>query len=271
YFEAIRTPLIAGRTFSEADNATERSIVIIDEYLAAKAFPHESAVGKRILVRRRTPEAEWVEVIGVVGHQRQTTLAEPGREQIYFTDGFMSHGWATYWAIRTKGDSARYAESIRAEVAKFRSNFLITDMQPMAALVKQSQASTRFSLLLIGVFSVIALLLAIIGLYGVLSNVVRQRTAEIGVRMALGATPGGIFKLVVGHGLRLSAIGIAAGIVAAFGLTRAMKSMLVGINATDPLTFVAMTLFFLIIAAIASGLPARRAAALDPTIALCEE
>jgi putative ABC transport system permease protein len=141
----------------------------------------------------------------------------------------------------------------------------------MEALVKRAQAGTRFSLLLIGVFAVIALILACVGLYGVLSNVVRQRTAEIGVRMALGATPGSIFKLVVGHGLRLSAIGVAVGIVAAFGLTRAMTSMLVGVKATDPATFTAMATLFLIIAAVASGLPARRAASLDPNIALREE
>jgi putative ABC transport system permease protein len=144
-------------------------------------------------------------------------------------------------------------------------------MRPMEALVKRAQAGTRFSLLLIGVFAVIAALLAGVGLYGVLSNAVRQRMAEIGVRMALGATPGSVFKLVVGHGLRLSAIGLAAGMVAAFGLTRAMTSMLVGVKATDPATFTAMAALFLIIAAIASGLPARRAARVDPLVALRHE
>jgi putative ABC transport system permease protein len=245
--------------------------VVIDQFLAAKAFPNESAVGKRILVRFAAPEPQWVEVIGVVEHQRQTTLAEPGREQVYFTNGFNRNRLATYWGVRAKGDPARYAAVIRAEVAKFRSNLLVAEMQPMEALVKQAQAGTRFSLLLIGVFAVIAALLASVGLYGVLSNVVRQRTAEIGVRMALGATPGGIFKLVVGHGLRLSLIGVAAGMVAAFVLTRAMTSMLVGVKAADPVTFVAMAALFLIIAAIASWLPARRASGLDPTIALREE
>jgi putative ABC transport system permease protein len=271
YFEALRTPLLAGRAFTEADDAPERKVVIIDQFLAAKAFPNESAVGKRILVRFAAPEPEWVEVIGVVRHQRQTTLAEPGREQVYFTNGFNRNRLATYWGVRTKGDPAQYAAVIRAEVAKFKPNLLITEMRPMEALVKQAQAGTRFSLLLIGVIAVIAALLACVGLYGVLSNVVRQRTAEIGVRMALGATPGSIFKLVVGHGLRLSAIGVAAGMVAAFGLTRAMTSMLVGVNATDPITFTAMAALFLIIAAVASGLPARRASRLDPNIALREE
>src|SRR5262245_17531332 len=263
--------LLSGRTFTEADNAPDRNVVIIDESLAAKAFPNESAVGKRILIRVRTPEAEWVEVIGVVGHQRSTSLSEPGREQLYLTDGFMQHGWASYWAVRTRGDPTSSAAVVRAEVARSGSNLLIADMQPMAALVKRAQAGTRFSLLLIGVFAVIAGLLACVGLYGVLSNVVRQRTAEIGVRMALGATPGSVFKLVVGHGLRLSAIGVTAGMVAAFGLTRAMTSMLVGVKATDPTTFTAMAALFLIIAAVASGLPARRAARLDPNIALREE
>jgi putative ABC transport system permease protein len=268
YFETLRTPLIAGRTFTEADNAPERKVVIIDQLLAAKNFPNESAVGKRILTRFRNPELIWVEVIGVVAHQRQTALAEPGREQVYFTDGFRGNGMDVYWAVRAKGDPAQYASVIRAEVAKFRPNLLVTEMRPMEALVKRAQAGTRFSLLLIGVFAVIAALLAGVGLYGVLSNAVRQRTAEIGVRMALGATPGSVFKLVVGHGLRLSAIGLAAGMVAAFGLTRAMTSMLVGVNATDPATFMAMAGLFLIIAAVASGLPARRAARVDPLVAL---
>jgi predicted permease len=271
YFDALRTRLIAGRVFTEADDTPERKVAIIDQFLAAKAFPNESAVGKRILVRFASPEPQWVEVIGVVTHQRQTTLAEPGREQVYFTNGFNRNRLASYWAVRTKGDPAQYASVIRAEVAKFRPNLLVTELQPMEALVVRAQASTRFALLLIGVFTVIAVIIASVGLYGVLSNVVRQRTAEIGVRMALGATPGSIFKLVVGHGLRLSLIGIAAGMVAAFGLTRAITSMLVGVKATDPITFAAMAALFLIIAAIASGLPARRAARLDPTIALREE
>ncbi|HZS07619.1 MAG TPA: ABC transporter permease [Blastocatellia bacterium] len=268
YFETLRTPLLAGRTFTEADNAPERNVVVIDQFLAAKAFPNESAVGKRILVRIRSQEPEWVEVIGVVAHERTTSLAEPGREQIYFTDGFLGHGAAARWAVRTKGDPAKLAAVVRAEIARFNPNLLITEMQPMDALVERAQAGTRFSLLLIGVFAAIAALLAGVGLYGVLSTVVRQRTAEIGVRMAMGATPGSVFKLMVGHGLRLSATGIAVGAVAGVGLTRVMTSMLVGVSATDPPTFVAMAAFFLIIALIASGLPARRASVLDPTIAL---
>jgi putative ABC transport system permease protein len=141
----------------------------------------------------------------------------------------------------------------------------------MESLVDRDQAGTRFSLLLIGLFAAIAVLLASVGLYGVLASLVRQRTAEIGVRMALGADPAGIFQLIVGQGLQLSLVGIALGLLAAFGLTRAMTSMLVGVRPIDPLTFAGMALLFLLIAAIASWLPARRAASLDPSTALREE
>jgi predicted permease len=271
YFEVLRTPLIAGRTFTDADNAPDRMLVLIDQMLAAKAFPGESAIGKRLLIRIRTPEPEWVEVIGVVAHQRDTSLAVAGREQIYFTDGFLGHGAVDNWAIRTAGDPAKYAPAVRAAIAKLDPHLLIAEMQPMDALVEHAQASTRFSLLLIGVFASVAALLAGVGLYGVLSTVVRQRTPEIGVRMALGAAPAAIFSLVVGQGLRLSAAGIALGLAAAFELTRAMTSMLVGVKATDPATFASMAVLFFVIAAIASWLPARRAAGLDPTAALREE
>jgi predicted permease len=271
YFDTFRTPLLAGRPFTEADNVPERNVVIIDQVLAAKAFPNESAVGKRILIRLRTPEPEWVEVIGVAAHQRQTSLAEPGREQIYFTDGFIGYGAAGRWAVRTAGDPSQYAGEIRAEIARIDPHLLITEMRPMQFYVEQAQAGTRFSLLLIGVFGGIAALLAGVGLYGVLSTVVRQRTSEIGVRMALGAAPAGVFNLVVAQGLRLSAAGVVIGLAAALSLTRVMASLLVGIQATDPPTFTAMAVLFLIIAAAASWLPARRAAGLDPTEALREE
>jgi predicted permease len=269
YFETLRTPLLEGRTFSEADNDPARNVIVVDEVLAAKAFPGESAVGKRILIRIRTPEPERVEIIGVVAHQRLTTLAEPGREQVYVTNAFLGNA-ARKWAIRTGSDPARYAAAVRSELARLDSQLLITDVQPMSALVSRAQAGTRFSLTLIGIFAAIAALLVGVGLYGVLSTVVRQRTAEIGVRMALGAAPLSILRLVVGQGLRLSAAGIAVGLIAALAVTRAMTTMLVQVKPTDPMTFGVMSAVFLAIAAVSSWLPARRAAALDPTVALRE-
>ncbi|HLK69578.1 MAG TPA: ABC transporter permease [Bryobacteraceae bacterium] len=270
YFELMHVRLIAGRTFSEADNRPDRAVVMIDQDFAAKAFPNRSAIGQRFLLKRRKPDPEWVEVIGVVAHQRETSLAQRGREQIYESDGFWG-GNASQWILRTQGDPSRYVATVRAAVAKFNRGIVVTDLQPVEVWVDRAEAGTRFTLVLIGVFAAISGLLAGIGLYGVLATVVRQRTAEIGVRMALGAAPARIFQLIVGQGLRLSAGGIVAGVAAAFGLTRVLNSLLVGVKATDPLTFGAIVLLFVAIAALASWLPARRAAGLDPTSALREE
>jgi putative ABC transport system permease protein len=269
YFETLRTKLIAGRTFTDADSDPDRNLVVVDEFLARKAFPNESAVGKRILIRIRTPEPEWVEIIGVVAHQRVTSLADPGREQVYFTEGFVGFG-ANRWAVRAAGNPSQIASATRAAVVGVDPMFLVTELQPMDALVWKAQAGTRFSLMLIGVFAAVAALLVSVGLYGVLSTVVRQRTAEIGVRMALGASPNSILRFVVGHGLRLSAAGIVLGFLAALALTRVMTTMLVGVRATDPMTFAAMGVVFFSIAALSSWPPARRAAGLDPTTALRE-
>jgi predicted permease len=271
YFEAMHTPLLAGRTFTEADNVPGRNLVVVDKSLANKAYPGQPAVGKRILVRVQTPEPVWVEIIGVIAHQREESLAEPGREQVFFTDAYLGGGVANTWAICSAGDPTRFSSDIRNAIKAFNPQVLVTEFQPMETLMENAQASTRFSLLLIGVFAVIAALLAGVGLYGVLATIVRQRTAEIGVRMTLGAGPGRIFKLIVGQGLGLSSIGIVTGMLAAFGLTRAMTTMLVGVRPTDPATFVSMVVLFLFIAALACWMPARRAARLDPTRALRDE
>jgi putative ABC transport system permease protein len=270
YFETMRTPLLAGRTFNEDDNLPGRNNVIVDQALAQKAFPGQSAVGRRILTRIRTPEAEFVQIVGVVAHQREESLAEPGREQIYFTAGFMGGANPPWWAIRTGSDPASYASRVRSVLHDFDSNILVMKMAPAIDVVHEAQAGTRFSMLLIGVFAVIAGALAGVGLYGVLATAVRQRTAEIGVRMAMGAERRDIVKLVVMQGLKLSGIGIVIGLVAAFVLGRVMTSMLVGVKATDPMTFVAMTVIFLAISAFASWVPALRAAGMDPKTALHE-
>ena len=271
YFETMRVPLLAGRTFTEQDNLPKRDFVIIDDLLARKAFGGQAAVGQRILIRARAPQPEWVEVIGVIPHQRETSLTDVGREQVYLTDAYVGSGQVNRWAIRTGNDPLNYGSAVRGAVTETNPNLLVTEMQPATALIDKAQAGTRFSLLLIGVFAVIAGVLAGVGLYGVLATAVRQRTAEIGVRMALGAERERIFHLVVGQGFRLSAIGIGIGLVAAFGLTRMMHAMLVGVSATDPATFGAIAILFLLIGVGSSWLPARRAAALEPSRALREE
>jgi len=271
YFDAIGTRPLSGRTFTDADNKPGLHLLVIDQLLASKAFPRESAVGKRLLCRINTPEPEWFEVIGVVQHQRHESLIADGHEGMYMMDGYAGFGAANWWAVRTSGDPMRLAPLVREAIAKFDKSSAVADMRPMSAYVTRAQAQTRFALVLIGVFACIAALLATVGLYGVLASAVRQRTAEIGVRIALGAAPLRIFGLVVGQGLALSAAGIAIGVVAALGLTRAMTSMLVDVKPTDPLTFAGMAGIFLLVSAIASWIPAQRAAGLDPTNALREE
>jgi predicted permease len=268
YFDAMRTRLIAGRTFEPADNVATSNAVIIDEALAEKAFRGGAAVGERLLVRFRTDEPEWMEVIGVVAHQRHTSLAGESRVGMFLMDGQVNHLVANRWAVRTSGDPLAVMPRIRDELAAIDPLVPVSDVQPLAALVDRAMAPTRFALILIGIFAAVAALLAAVGLYGVLSTIVRQRTAEIGVRMAFGAPPGQIMKLFVGQGLRLSAAGIGAGVIAALALTRVLTSMLVGVAPTDPVTFVSMIVLFTGIAAFASWLPARRAQRLNPTVAL---
>ena len=271
YFKTLSTPLLEGRTFSEDDNAPGRNVTVIDEAFAAKAFPNESAVGKTITIQY-FPEPLTLEVIGVVAHQRQGSLALPGREQIYLMDGRAGFGISRHWAIRTTRDVADIAASVRQVAADtLPGGFAITQMQPMEALVARSKAGTRFVLILVGLFTVFAVLLTTVGIYGALSAVVSQRTSEIGVRMALGEEPSGVFRRIVGQGLGLSVIGILLGLVAALGLTRGMTSLLVDVKPNDPATFVAVAALFLLIATIASGIPARRAARISPVETLRRE
>src|ERR1051325_2679278 len=139
------TTLLSGRTFTQDDSMPDRNLLVVDQALAAKAFPNESAVGKRILFRVRTPEAQWGEIIGVVAHQRNTSLVEPGREQIYITDGYVNHGAASWWALRTDGDPNAVAGAVREVVRKQGKETFINQMQPMDTLVTAAQAQTRFS------------------------------------------------------------------------------------------------------------------------------
>jgi putative ABC transport system permease protein len=271
YFEAMKTRVIEGRVFTEADNHPESRLIVIDRILAAKAFPGRSALGRTLLARVRTPEPERFQVIGVVDHQRHASLAADGREALFLADAYGFYGAANRWVVRTAGEPLALAPRISGEVSAVNPRVGVIEIQPMLALVEAARAQTRFALVLIAIFAGVAVVLASVGLYSVLSSVVRQRTAEIGVRMAFGAGQGGIFRMMVGLGLRLSAFGLLGGVAAAFVLTGAIRSMLVGVEPTDPVTFGAMAAGFLVIAVVACGVPALRAARLDPMVALREE
>jgi putative ABC transport system permease protein len=270
YFAAMRTRVIEGREFIEADNRPDARVIIIDRVLAGKAFPGQSAVGKTLVARISTPEPQRYEVIGVVDHQRHVSPARDGREAMFVPDG-IQHGAANRWGVRTTGDPMQIASAARALVTELNPRTGAIEVQPMTVFMEQAQAQTKFALVLIGIFAGVALLLAAVGLYSVLSTTVRQRTAEIGVRMAFGAGHGSIFNMMVVQGLRLSAAGVGLGIVAALLMTGAMRSMLVGVRPSDPATFIVMAVGFLIIAAVACGLPALRASRLDPMVALRDD
>jgi len=190
---------------------------------------------------------------------------------MFFSDGYVGPGAANGWIVRTEGDPSGLAAAVRAAVTEVDPKATLAEVQPMTTFVDRAMAPTRFAMLLFGIFAGVAVVLAGVGLYGVLSTVVRQRTAEIGMRMVFGAPRASIFSLVIGEGLRLTAVGVAIGLLSAFGITQLMRSLLVGVTPTDPATFAAMTVLFLAIAAAACWLPAHRAAGLDPTAALRDE
>jgi len=272
YFESLRVPVVEGRTFTDEDNRQGARGIVVDRLLAAKAFPGHSAVGQRLLLRVGGNSPTPFEIIGVVAHQRHASLAADGREAVFFTEQQQgAAGIANRWVVRTTGDLAAIAGAVKAAVARVDSRVPVSEIQPMQAFVDRALAPTRFALLLTSIFAAIAAVLAVVGLYGVLSTSVRQRTAEIGVRMAFGAERSAIFRLIVGRGLLLSSIGVAIGVAGAFGLTRWIASLLVGVRATDPFTFLAIGGLFLIVSAVACGLPAYRASRLDATVALRSE
>lgn len=270
YFEALHSRVLEGRTFSEADNANGQAFAVIDQSLARKVFPNQSAVDRRICVY--IPDPTWLRIIGVVEHQRLHTLAHTGPEQIFVTDGFSGIGISRQWALRTVGDPERYASLVRSEIAKFAPGRLaISEMQTMNMTIKDQQIETRFSFLLIAPFAFVAAFLSIVGLYGVVSSAVRQRTAEIGLRIAFGAEPGTVVRLMIGRGLILGAVGVGTGLLGSFGLTRFMTSMLVGIRPTDSATYALVSALFLLVSVIACWVPARRAGIVNPVVALHEE
>jgi predicted permease len=271
YFSFTKTPIIAGREFTEADNRPEARVIVIDELIAAQLFPNGNAIGQRMLSRVITPEAESYQVIGVVKHQRHTTMMNEGEEGMYFPDGYAGFGAAFRWAVRTSGNPENIESTVRSALAEQDRRLLLTEPRTWQSYIDEHIAPTRFALILIGVFAAVAAILAMIGLYGVLATTVRQRTTEIGVRMAFGATRGSIVSLIIGQGLRLSLGGIVLGVIAAIALTRVMASLLVGVSATDPVTFAAMAVLFALVAAFAAWIPAQRAAGLNPNVALRDE
>ena len=271
YLETMRTQLLEGSKFAQEHFADSSAVVLVDEVLADKLFAGASPVGQRILIRLTTLEPVEVEVIGVVRHQRGPSLAQDGTEGIYVTHIYAGTPGNLAYAVRTTGDAAAILPQVRDVVRELDPLIPVSDVRTMEERVADAMTETRFALVLIGVFGLLAMTLAAIGIYGVLAHIVRQRKGEIGVRMALGAEPSSILGLVAGQAMTLTAIGVAIGLVVSVWTTRLMQGLLVGVEPVDLATYTAVAVGFFAVAMLASVAPVRRATRVDPVVALREE
>jgi putative ABC transport system permease protein len=276
YFEAMKVKLVSGRTFIRSDNEESAlDVAMVDEKFAARVFGNENPLGAQIHVDRFNEKTFRIEraaitIVGVVGNARAASLAVEGRETIYVPYVYQAFLPVTF-TVRTAIAPGSLLNQIRAEVKALDPDVPVADLAPLQTWVSKAMAQTRFLLALSATFAALALVLAALGLYGVISFSARQRTREIGVRVALGASNADVLRLILGQGLVVAGAGIVLGLAASVALTRVVRSYLVGVSATDPVTFASVPLLLLAISALAAYIPARRAAAIEPVRALRED
>jgi putative ABC transport system permease protein len=263
YFRAIGLGLVGGRVFTERDTVETPTVILINETLADQHFAGENPVGKQLILQNGQPK----EIIGVVKDARQWGLDRPPSPEIYFST-FQQPVPLTTLVIRTDADPASLAGAVRRAAREVSADVPVTSVRAMTEVIADSLGQSRFNTILMSVFAAVALLLAVIGIYGLMAYSVAQRGREIGIRKALGAQNRDVLKLVVAQGMKLALAGVCIGLAAAFGLTRLMKTLLFGVSATDPLTFVVIALSLVGVALLACWIPARRATNVDPMIAL---
>jgi putative ABC transport system permease protein len=264
YMQAMGVRLQRGRDFEERDTAESPLVALVDEKTVRRFWPNQDPIGKRIGFGSA---GAWREVVGVVGSVKNAGLEAEGREQIYVPYTQMPQP-GMFVVVHTAGLPGSVTNAVRAEVKALDPNLPISDVKTMEQRLGDSIGVRRYAMFLLLGFSFIALLLAAVGIYGVISYSVSQRTHELGVRMALGAQPRDIFRLVVGQGMLLTSVGVGIGLLAAFGVTRLMSSLLFGVSAADPLTFGGVALVLAGVAVLGCYLPARRATRVDPMLAL---
>ena len=264
YARVLRVPLLRGREFTDHDHADAPGVAIVNAAAVRRYWPNDNPIGKRIWLGQRPLP---VEVVGVFSDLKNVTLGDETSPEVILP--FPQLPWPLLnLSVRTSGDARGLISAIRRQVSQVDQDQPLTDVQTMEELVSSASQQQRFTMLLLGVFSATALILAIVGIYGVIAYSVAQRTQELGIRMALGADQSDVLKLVVGQGLGLTLTGIAIGLAGAFALTRLMSSLLYQTSATDPIAFGVSALLFTAVALLASYLPARRATRIDPTDAL---
>ncbi|HEX8457754.1 MAG TPA: ABC transporter permease [Pyrinomonadaceae bacterium] len=275
YAETLGIELRSGRFLSERDGATSPPVVVIDETLAREYFPGADPVGRRL--QPGAPDNPWYEIVGVVEHVKHYGLAgeAPVEPQFYFSLAQSPSAQMPLYAggltllVRASHDEPQtLASAVRGQILAVDPGLPVFGVRAMKELVAESIAARRFSMMLLLVFALLALVLALVGVYGVMAYSVMRRTREIGIRMALGAQTRDVLRLILGRGLVLVLAGVGTGLVAAFALTRVLVSLLYGVSATDPLTFAALSLVVVVVALVACYLPARRASRVDPLVAL---
>ena len=265
YFQAMGIPLLSGRDFSDQDGGSAPQVVIINETMARKYFPEEGAIGKRISVTIGNQVMR--EVIGVVGDVRHAGLTREAGPEVYLPYLQLTFSGMSM-VIRTKGDPAQFAPTARAEALAVDGNQPVSQLKTMEDYLAESVSAPRFNTILLNIFALLALAMAVVGIYGVLAYTVNYRTREIGVRMALGATRLQVLRLIVGQALFLSLIGGILGLVGALFVTRVLSVQLFGVTARDPVTFSLAYTLLVVAALLASLRPAYRAATVDPMVAL---
>jgi putative ABC transport system permease protein len=266
YFRVMSIPIVKGRGFTEQDHFDAPTVVIINESFERLYFPNEDPIGKRVISPAGSDGIPMT-IVGVAGDVRNGGPEDEPRPEFYYSY-FQNRSPFMFMAIRTAAEPAGLIPAIRREIWSEDKDLPLANISTLEQLLSKTIAQRRFNLLLLGLFSGLALVLAVVGIYGVVSYAVTQRTHEIGVRLALGAQQGDVRKLVIRQGMIPVVAGIAIGLSGALALTRLMKSLLFGVSATDPLTFVGLSLLLIVVALVACWIPARRATKVDPLLAL---
>jgi putative ABC transport system permease protein len=269
YFRTMKIPVLQGRDLTAQDTANQPMVGLVNQSFVRTYFPDGNPIGARIRWARG-PEPHWMTIVGVVGDVKHFGLNLPEEPAFYSSYMQSDQPWKRwmYLVVRSNVDPAALSAQVKKEVWAVDKLIPVTKVEPMHEVMAVSMAAQRFNMTLMGTFALTALFLAGIGIYGVISFSVTQRTHELGVRMALGAQTADVLRLVVGHGLKLTVIGVAIGLAAAFAVTRLMESLLFGVSATDPATFVSVAAILAGVAMLASFVPARRASKVDPIVAL---
>lgn len=269
YFSVMRIPLRRGRLFTEADRAGTEAVMLVGEQTARTVWPGVDPIGQHVRIGDGT-KGPWRTIVGIVGDVRHRELAAPPTMQMYLPQSQVTDSFLTF-VVRANGDPSILANEARRAIWSVASDVPVYQMTPLGDLVAQSVGPRRFVMMLLGCFGAVALLLTAVGLYGVISYTVSERTREIGVRAALGATRADIVRLIVGSGIRVVAGGLLAGILIAAGATRYLQGSLYGTSATDPATFTAVVVVLLLVTLAAQGIPIARAMRVDPAVALRQE